>query len=229
MSNFSRSCGNRKKLALRARLGTAAWLTAALLGWSACSTPSVRAGGALKGDTSRKPAPDFALKDIDGRVVHLSDYRGKVVVLDFWATWCGPCKVEIPWFTEFEKAKKDQGFAVLGIAEDDEGWAVVKPFLKEFNVNYRVVIGDDKTADQYGGIEALPTTYLIDRNGRIAATHVGLTPRKEFEDAIDQLLHDNQAKVAGARAVRAPACCVSHVRAGAIAETAYLQPAPAFH
>ena len=176
-------------------IATAVVITAALVGWTAYSSRSVRASGGVKDNSTRKQAPDFALKDIDGHTVHLSDYRGKVVVLDFWATWCGPCKVEIPWFTEFEKNRKDRGFAVLGVAEDEEGWEVVKPFLKEFNVNYRVVIGDDKTNDQYGGIEALPTTYLLDRNGRIAATHVGLTPRKEFEDAIDQLLHDGTPKV----------------------------------
>ncbi len=165
-------------------------VTAALLGWTACAPERVASANESKPAGSRGKAPDFALKDADGRTVHLSDYRGKVVVLDFWATWCGPCKVEVPWFTEFEQKNKGKGFAVLGVAMDDEGWAAVKPFVKELNVNYRVVLGDDKTAEQYGGIEALPTTYLIDREGRIAATHIGLTPRKEFENAIEQLLQD---------------------------------------
>ncbi len=204
---------------------------AALLGWSACSTQPVSAGGVkLKEDLSRKLAPDFSLKDADGRTVHLSDYRGKVLVLDFWATWCGPCKVEIPWFTEFERAKKSQGFAVLGVAEDDEGWPVVKPFLKDMNVNYRVLMGDDKTAELYGGLDALPTTFLIDRNGRIAATHVGLTARKEFENAIDELLRDKNPTATHASLVSAPpACCVHSRVTGASAQAVHRPAAAAYN
>jgi peroxiredoxin len=166
--------------------------TAAVLGWTACSLDFVAAKPASKSAGDNKMAPDFALKDVDGRTVRLSDYKGKVVVRDFWATWCGPCKVEVPWFSEFETKNKDRGFAVLGVDMDDEGWAAVKPFLKELNVTYRVVMGDDKTAEQYGGIEALPTTYLIDREGRIVSEHVGLTSKKEFENGIEQLLQNNQ-------------------------------------
>jgi len=162
-------------------------VVAAILGFSACSTNSVRAGS-TKEEESRKVAPDFSLKDADGRAVRLSEYRGKVVLLDFWATWCGPCKIEIPWFMQLERENKDRGFAVLGVAMDDEGWSAVKPFLKDMAVNYRVVMGDDKTADQYGGIEALPTTFLIDRNGRVAFKHEGLASKKDFQDAIEKLL-----------------------------------------
>jgi len=142
----------------------------------------------VKPDKDRKPAPEFSLKDADGRVVRLSDYRGKVVLLDFFATWCGPCKIEIPWFTEMERKNKDRGFAVLGVSMDDEGWEVVKPFLVELGVNYRVVIGNDTTAQVYGGVDALPTTFLIDQAGKIAAVHVGLASKKDFEDGIQQLL-----------------------------------------
>jgi peroxiredoxin len=163
---------------------------AALLGWAACNVNHVHANS-TKPDSDRKLAPDFSLKDADGRTVHLADYRGKVVVLDFWATWCSPCREEIPWFTQFERKNKDRGFAVLGVSMDDDGWSVVRPFLKELNVNYRVVLGDDKTADLYGGIEALPTTFIIDRDGRIAATHIGLAGKDEFEDAIEKLLARN--------------------------------------
>ena len=99
-------------------------------------------------------------------MVHLSDYRGKVVLLDFWATWCGPCRIEIPWFMDLERKNKDQGFEVLGVSMDDEGWEVVKPFLAELGVNYRVVMGNDSTAQAYGGVDALPTTFLIDREAR---------------------------------------------------------------
>jgi peroxiredoxin len=142
----------------------------------------------VKPDKDRKDAPDFSLKDADGKVVHLSDYKGKVVLLDFWATWCGPCKIEIPWFMDMQRKNKDKGFEVLGVAMDDEGWEVVKPFLADLGVNYRVVIGNDSTADTYGGVDALPTTFLIDRSGKIAAVHVGLASKKDFEDGIQELL-----------------------------------------
>ena len=124
----------------------------------------------------RPKAPDFALKDTNGNMVRLSDFRGKVVLVDFWATWCGPCKIEIPWFKEFERQYKDKGFAVIGVSMDDGGWEVVKPFLTFMKINYRVVLGTDALADQYGGIEAMPTTFLIDQEGNIAATHIGLSP-----------------------------------------------------
>src|SRR5208283_5292529 len=91
-----------------------------------------------------KAAPDFALKDRDGATVHLSDYKGKVVMLDFWATWCGPCKIEIPWFMEFEQQYKDKGFAVLGVSMDEGGWDEVKPYIEERKINYRILLGDDK-------------------------------------------------------------------------------------
>jgi len=153
-----------------------------------CSTSAVKAAAAVKPDKDRREAPEFALKDADGKVVHLSDYKGKVVLLDFWATWCGPCKIEIPWFMELQRANKDKGLEVLGVAMDDEGWETVKPFLSDLKVNYRVVMGNDQTAQIYGGVDALPTTFLIDRSGRIAAVHVGLASKKEFVDGVEQLL-----------------------------------------
>jgi len=154
-----------------------------------CSSErAVKAAEAVKPENKRKPAPEFALKDADGKTVRLEDYKGKVVLLDFFATWCGPCKIEIPWFTEMERKHKDKGFNVLGVSMDDEGWEVVKPFLADLKVNYRVVIGNDSTAQLYGGVDALPTTFLIDRSGKIAAVHIGLTGKKDFEDGVDQLL-----------------------------------------
>jgi peroxiredoxin len=141
--------------------------------------------------SERKPAPDFALKDADGRTVHLSDYKGKVVLLDFWATWCGPCRMEIPWFIEMQRQNRDRGFEVLGVSMDDNGWEDVKPFLAEMEVNYRIVIGNDATAEVYGGVESLPTTFLIDREGRIAVVHVGLTSRKDIQDGVEQLLRSD--------------------------------------
>ena len=143
--------------------------------------------GALKDPNRRLPAPDFALKDVDGKTVRLSDYKGKVVLLDFWETSCGPCRIEIPWFTEIQRAKKDQGFEVLGVSLDGD-WEEVKPFLAQKKVNYRIVMGNDDTTHAYGGIEAIPTTLLIDKKGNIAAIHIGLASKQEFEAGIDALL-----------------------------------------
>jgi len=142
----------------------------------------------VKPGKERRAAPDFTLRDADGKTVRLSDYRGKVVLLDFWATWCGPCKIEIPWFMDFERKHKDRGFSVIGVSMDEEGWDAVKPFINGLAINYRVLLGNDGTADAFGGIEALPTTFLIDRDGKIAATHVGLTSKGDFEHGIEELL-----------------------------------------
>lgn len=150
----------------------------------------------LRDDKDRKMAPDIELKDASGKVVKLSDFRGKVVLLDFWATWCGPCAIEIPWFVDFQRKYKDRGFEVLGISMDDDGWKAITPFVAEKKINYRVVLGDDKTGDLYGGVEALPTTFVIDRDGRIASVHVGLTGKKDFEDAIEKLLDAAAGKTA---------------------------------
>lgn len=154
---------------------------------SGCSSPRpVRA--AVKPQKDRKPAPDFSLKDVHGRTVKLSDYKGKVVLLNFWATWCGPCKIEIPWLIDFETRYKDRGFAVLGISMDEEGWDVVKPYIERRKVNYRVVIGNDEVADLYGGVASLPTTFILDREGKIAGVHVGLVSKSVYQDEIEQLL-----------------------------------------
>jgi cytochrome c biogenesis protein CcmG/thiol:disulfide interchange protein DsbE len=151
----------------------------------------------------RKVAPNFALKDSDGRTVQLADYRGKVVLLNFWATWCGPCKIEIPWFTEFERRHKDRGFAVVGISMDEEGWDAVRPFVSEYRINYRVLMGNDAVARLYDGVSALPTTFLIDREGKIAAIHEGLVSKSRYERDLNQLL-DSPQGTAGARGAGQP-------------------------
>jgi peroxiredoxin len=180
---------------------SAALATALLVGCflEGCSKPQLSVSAAsVKAEKERRAAPDFALKDAEGKLVHLSDYRGKVVLLDFWATWCGPCKIEIPWFMDFQRQNQEKGLVVLGVSMDDEGWEIVKPYLASMKVNYRVLIGNDQTAQLYGGVDALPTTFLIDREGKIAAVHVGLVDRKDFENGIDQLLQ-TPAKTASVR------------------------------
>jgi cytochrome c biogenesis protein CcmG/thiol:disulfide interchange protein DsbE len=165
-----------------------------LAGCSHREGPRPTAG--VKPDKDRKTAPAFTLKDADGKKVSLADYRGKVVLLDFWATWCGPCQLEIPWFVDLQRKNKDRGFTVLGVSMDDDGWDAVSPFLKRLGVNYRVLLGDDVTAQLYGGVDALPTTFLIDRAGRIAAVYVGLSDRRDFEDGVEELLQTSSTAAA---------------------------------
>jgi peroxiredoxin len=139
-------------------------------------------------EAERHRAPDFELADADGKITHLSDYPAKVVLIDFWATWCVPCKAEIPWFNEFEQKYKDQGFAVLGISRDEDGWAKVKPYIERLHMTYRVLMGDAKTAYKYGKVEGLPVAFLVDRERRVAAIHFGLVSKKKVEEEIRKLL-----------------------------------------
>jgi cytochrome c biogenesis protein CcmG/thiol:disulfide interchange protein DsbE len=142
----------------------------------------------LKVEKERKKAPEFALKDANGETAKLSDYRGKVVLLNFWATWCGPCEVEIPWFIDFQREYKDRDFAVLGVSLDEDGWKSVKPFVAHEKVNYRVMVTSEEVDQMYGGVEALPTTFMIDREGRVARTHVGLSSKNTYRQEILKLL-----------------------------------------
>jgi len=154
---------------IRIYLLPAAALIFALAGiTTAAAQPTLQA--ALEPANDRKAAPAFALKDGSGKTISLEKYRGKVLLLDFWATWCTGCKKEIPWFTEFEKTYGANGFAVVGVSMDQEGWKVLRPFLAEHHVPYPMVLGDEATATRYG-IENLPDTFLIDRKGRVAAAY----------------------------------------------------------
>jgi cytochrome c biogenesis protein CcmG/thiol:disulfide interchange protein DsbE len=169
--------------------------------FSGASRPSyVKA--AVQPESERKVAPDFALKDVTGKTVKLSDYRGKVVLLNFWATWCEPCQVEIPWFIEFQKSYKDRDFVVLGASLDDDGWDSVKPYIEKRKINYRMVIANEDLSGKYGGIENLPTSFVIDRQGRIAAAHVGLVSKSRYENDILNLLDENRpASTGGTKSV----------------------------
>lgn len=177
-------------------------LTSAVVGLAAgavsCSEAPAVVHAAVKPEKDRKPAPDFTLKDASGASVKLSDYRGKVVLLDFWATWCGPCKIEIPWFIEFEQTYKDKGFAVIGVSMDEDGWNVVKPYIQERKMNYRVLLGTEMIGQLYGGLDALPSTFMIDRSGKIASVHIGLASGKDgFQNEINSLLAAPRAGLAG--------------------------------
>jgi peroxiredoxin len=141
-----------------------------------------------------QPAPDFSLNDSTGLPVKLSAYKGKVVLLDFWATWCGGCKVEIPWYVEFENRYRNDGLAAIGVSMDEDGWKSVKPFLEENKLNYPVVIADQDLSKRYGGLPSLPMTLLIDRNGRIAESHAGMVDKDAFEKKIKTLLQESPAK-----------------------------------
>jgi len=150
--------------------------------------PRLFAAESLIKETERKKAPDFELPDADGKLARLSEYQGKVVLVDFWATWCVPCKTEIPWFNEFEQKYRGQGFSVVGIARDQEGWTKVKPFIERMHMDYRVVLGDARTAYKYGRVDGLPVTFLVDRERRVAAVHFGLVNKKRVEQEIQKLL-----------------------------------------
>jgi cytochrome c biogenesis protein CcmG/thiol:disulfide interchange protein DsbE len=134
------------------------------------------------------PAPAFTLQDTNGKTVNLSDYKGKVVILDFWATWCPPCRAEIPNFVELQKEYGKQGLAVIGVSLDEGGVPGVAAFAKAQGINYPIVMGNQDVAAAYGGIEAIPTTFVIDAKGNIVAQHQGYTEKSEFEAEIKKLL-----------------------------------------
>lgn len=142
-----------------------------------------------KPETATLPsAPAWELKDVEGKTVKSTDFAGKVVVLDFWATWCGPCRMEIPGFVELQNEHTGAGLVVIGVSLDDDATGVVKPFMKKMGINYPVVMGDERMTDVFGGIEGIPTTFIIDRSGRIVTKHVGSAPKDVFERDIAPLL-----------------------------------------
>jgi len=149
----------------------------------------------LVGDVRGVPAPDFELASLDGRKVKLSDYRGKAVLLNFWATWCSPCKVEMPWFVDLQKKYGNDGLVILGVAMDDSDNSKIAEFASEMGVNYPILLGTDKVSDQYGNVQFLPTTFYIDREGRIVGKGTGLLGRGEIEENIQKALASRVANV----------------------------------
>ncbi|MCX7985056.1 MAG: TlpA family protein disulfide reductase [Bacteroidetes bacterium] len=140
------------------------------------------------GNAQLKKAPNFQLYDADGKMYELSKLRGKVVVLNFWATWCPPCRAEIPDFISVYSKYKEKGVEFIGIALDKEGWKPVKNFVSRAGINYPIVLGTPQVVQAYGGIEAIPTTFIVDKEGNIAGHRVGLLRGAELEKAIQQLL-----------------------------------------
>ena len=132
-------------------------------------------------------APDFSLPDLSGQNLNLSVYRGNVVLLDFWATWCDPCREEIPHFVALQQQYGSQGLQIVGVSMDD-GPEPVRDFSKQFKMNYPVVMGNAKTGELYGGVLGLPVAFLIGRDGRIRAKHIGATEISVFEKEIVNLL-----------------------------------------
>ncbi len=134
-------------------------------------------------------APDFSLESLEGKTMRLSDFRGKAVLLNFWATWCGPCKIEMPWFVELQQKYGSQGLQVVGVAMDDASKEDIAKFAKEMGVNYPVLIGKEAVGDSYGGIPALPETFFIGRDGKVVDKILGLRGKAEIEDAIKKALN----------------------------------------
>ena len=142
--------------------------------------------------TKSSPAPDFTLESLDGKNMRLSDLRGKAVLLNFWATWCGPCKIETPWLVELQNQYGSQGLQVIGVAMDDSGKEDIAKFAKDMGVNYPVLLGKEAVGDAYGGVPALPESFFIGRDGKIVDKIIGLKGRAEIEDSIKRAL-DTQA------------------------------------
>ncbi len=146
-------------------------------------SPVLSASDAVSG-----PAPSWQLQDVDGKAVQSSQFAGKVVLVDFWATWCPPCRKGIPDLIALQKEHGDKGLAVVGISLDRDGPAGVKEFMKKMGVTYPIVMGDEKVVEAFGGIDGIPTAFLIDRKGNLVMKHVGLASKEDLEKAIKPLL-----------------------------------------
>ena len=146
-----------------------------------------RVAGACQSD---KPANlDFTVKDMNGARVHLADFKGKVILINFWATWCPPCKIEIPGFIELYDQYKDKGLVILGVSGDDDA-ETLRTFATEWKINYPMLVGRDeeKLLDAYGPLFGYPTSILVGRSGAVCGRHVGPAPKEEFEREIKALL-----------------------------------------
>jgi cytochrome c biogenesis protein CcmG/thiol:disulfide interchange protein DsbE len=140
--------------------------------------------GGLQGDLRGKEAPDFELKTLDGKKVKLSELRGKAVVVNFWATWCGPCKLEMPWLVDLQTKYADKGLVILGLSVDEGSSDKIASFAKDMGVNYPVLRSTDEVSNLYGGIDGLPTTFYVGRDGKVIEQAAGLVSKDVIEDGI---------------------------------------------
>lgn len=150
----------------------------------------VEAANAGSCDPKAKPANlNFVIKDMNGKDIDLAAYKGKVIMLNFWATWCGPCKYEIPVFVELQEKYREQGVVFLGFSVDDPA-DKLKPFAAQYKMNYPVLVGDgrDDVQDAFGPIWGIPVTFMIGRDGKICKRHMGLATKEQFEREIRSLL-----------------------------------------
>jgi cytochrome c biogenesis protein CcmG/thiol:disulfide interchange protein DsbE len=147
-----------------------------------CSSSPDSSSGATQ------PAPQFSFSSLEGKTVAMKDLANKVVVVDFWATWCAPCREEIPHLNRLYAELKGKGFEIVGVSMDHEGADVVKEFAKELRIEYPIVMGDERDAEAFGGILGLPTTFIIDRNGNIVKKYIGLPPAADMERVIKELV-----------------------------------------
>jgi peroxiredoxin len=150
----------------------------------AAGAPAISGPGAAEGAM----APEFKLPDIDGRSVSLSDFKGKVVVVNFWATWCPPCRAEVPDFVRMQAKYRDRGLQFVGLSIDAGGAHDVRPFAQENDINYPMLIANDEVAREYGGIVGIPTSFVIDRHGKIVKRFEGYTDPKVWESTLESLL-----------------------------------------
>ena len=160
----------------------------------------------LQGDLRGKPAPDFELSTLDGKKVKLSDLRGKAVLVNFWATWCGPCKIEMPWLADLQTKYASKGLVVLGISVDEGSADKIASFSKEMGVNYTVLRTTDEVSDAYGGIDGLPTNFYVGRDGIVVEQVAGMVSKDVMESEIQvALAHGGPGTAASAPAQTEPA------------------------
>ena len=160
---------------------------------------AARRSDRVPGITKATPAPDFTLESLDGKNMRLSDLRGKAVLLNFWATWCAPCKIEMPWFVELQNQYGSQGLQIVGVAMDDSSKEDIAKFAKDMGVNYPVLLGKEAVGEAYGGVPALPETFFIGRDGKIVDKIIGLKGKADIEDAIKEALNTPGGNTQSAR------------------------------